>query len=615
MSGIITKECIDEILARCDLSDIVGLYTPIRKAGGRLKALCPFHHEKTPSFMINPDRQVYHCFGCHKGGNAFRFVMEKENMDFREAAIFLAERSGVTITYEKGGRRLSDAPETSRVGKDRLFKIHELLSTWYNRNLLKNPSSAVGKYVAERKIPKEIIEQFKIGAAPDSYDETLRFCKAEGFNEEEILAAGLIIKNENTGTVYDRFRNRLVFPVSDEQNRVVGFSARTVEVNFEGGKYINSPETPIFRKNRLLYGLNLARKEMEDKKFAIICEGQFDVIAFHRAFYPMAVAPMGTAFSEEQAKMLGRYCEKIFLAMDSDEAGIKAALRNVEILLPLNFQISVIRFPEKEDPDSMLERHGSEGIHDVFSDAVDFFDFILEHFSSRNDISSPFGRDAVVKHVLLYLTKIESPVIRSHFSSELARRLKIPESAVFGEINSIKNGDRRKELYRRDDKEKTENMQEEISTPALKAEEILLELSLLHGTVAKYLSDNLRDEMISKTGVGRALGKVISLTLSGEWEFSTEVVKEMLTEQADPSLSRILTEPQDIPGDKREKAVRECVLRIKEAYLKTSIEVLMTRMRNSEGDPAQDELRNSFIEKTRESKKLMEEIKQIKNMP
>ncbi len=614
MSGIITRECIDEILARCDLSDIVGLYTPVKKAGGRLKALCPFHQEKTPSFMINPDRQVYHCFGCGKGGNAFRFVMEKENMDFREAALFLAERSGVTITYEKG-RRPSDAPETSRVGKDRLFKLHDLLSTWYNRNLLKNPSSAVGGYVAERKIPGEIIEQFKIGAAPDSYDETLKFCKGEGFNEEEILAAGLLIKNENSGTVYDRFRNRLIFPVSDEQNRVVGFSARTVETNFEGGKYINSPETPIFKKNRLLYGLNLARKEVEDKKFAIICEGQFDVIAFYRAFYPMAVAPMGTAFSEEQARILGRYCEKIFLALDSDEAGIKAALRNIEILLPLNFQILVLRFPEKEDPDSMLEKHGIEGIHDVFSDAVDFFDFIFDHFSSKNDISSPFGRDAVVKQVLSYLAKIESQVIRSHFSSELARKLKIPESAVFGELNSIKDGDRRRELYRRDDKEKAENMEEQISSPALKGEEILLELSLLHGTVAKYLSDNLRSEMISKTGVGRALEKVISLTLNGEWEFSTEAVKEMLTEQADPPLSRILTEPQDIPEDKREKAVRECVLRIKETYLKTTIDDLIARMRNSEGEPVQDELKNTFVEKTREFRKLMEEIKQIKSMP
>ncbi|MEM4248296.1 MAG: DNA primase, partial [Candidatus Nanoarchaeia archaeon] len=543
MSGKITRQTIDEIMSRADIVEIIQQHTTLKKAGSRLKGLCPFHQEKTPSFMVNPTEQVYYCFGCHKGGNIFNFVMEKENMDFYEAAHFLADKYGVTIKYEKGTLLSQEAP--NKTGKDRLLKLHEIVSLWFHNQLIGKNVKDVVEYVQKRRIPPEVISKFRLGAAPNSFEACISYCKAESFTNEEIAASGLTVKNESTGQIFDRFRNRLVFPIWDEQNKVVGFSARTVEENFEGGKYINSPETPLFKKNRLLFGLNFARKEIEDKKFAILCEGQFDVIAFHRSGFPMAVAPLGTAFSEEQAKILKRYCDTIYLALDSDNAGTKAALRNLEILLPLDFRIKIILFPQGEDPDSLLDKQGHEAISDVFSEAQDFFDFIIEHFSSEEDIETPWGKNAVAKKVLQFLSKINSPVARTDYCSALATKLKIPAEAVFAEMNLLKRIDGK--IVQK--QKATSNVQNRLENQKLvpedtsfreHAEETLLELALQHGTIAKMLADSLPPDMISDSVVGKALEKVISLTLNGEWEQAPAELRQMISENPSPVIGKIL---------------------------------------------------------------------------
>ncbi len=626
MPGIIRRDVIDEILSRADIAEIIGSYTQVKRAGGRLKALCPFHQEKTPSFTINEDLKVYYCFGCHKGGNIFNFVMEKENMDFPEAVHYLADRCGIPIRYEEsrggGQNQQNSAADISRenapkIGKDRLFKLNDLISQWFHRNLLESRVREVSEYVAARKIPEDIISAFRLGAAPDSFDAAIKFCRGMSYSDEEIFCAGISAKSEQSSSFYDRFRKRLIFPVWDEQGRVVGFSARTIEAKFEGGKYINSPETPIFKKSRLLYGMNLARKEMEDKKLAILCEGQFDVISFHRAGYQMAVAPLGTAFSEEQAKLLRRYTSKIYLALDSDGAGMKAALRNMEILLPLDFQVLLIGFPQGEDPDSLLAKHGPEALSDAFSEALDFFDFFFDLFSSKEDIGTPWGKDAVGRKMVQLIARIKSPIVRADYCSELAARLKVSDDAIFSELKKERMIGSRTSGNSQDNSGKEisdAKKAEDDSDSRERAQEALLEIALAHGTAAKLLGEILPPEMISPSPLGKALEKTVSMSLNGEWEFAPKALLESLTENPSASLGRILSESSNIPSDRVENAARECVVKIKDFCLRKESEGISRNLKNA-GLPEDEKKRllARFMEINKELKIIFSEISRIRN--
>ena len=367
MAGI-PEEVIDSVRARVDIVDLIQSYIPLKKQGRDFKACCPFHSEKTPSFTVRPDRQYYHCFGCGKHGNAITFVMERENVDFPTAIRLLAQKYNIYIPEEEerrprsGARQYPGNPNQSySEKKDRLFLLHEKLREWYVMNLKNNPEAPVAKYLATRKLSPESIQRFSLGMSLDSWDSAMAFARNLGFTDAE-LAEGGIIKtfDDNPSKRYDLFRNRLMFPIWDELGRVVGFSARTIESDPKAMKYVNTPETPIFKKGRILYGMHLARSEMSDNKLgcAILCEGQLDVIAMHAAGFSNSVAAEGTAFTPEQARMLRRYTGKIKLALDSDAAGTKAVFRDAEILLPLGFEVKVVRFPGGKDPDELLKQQG-----------------------------------------------------------------------------------------------------------------------------------------------------------------------------------------------------------------------------------------------------------------
>ncbi len=614
MGRFIPDEKLDEIRSRADIVDLIQSYIPLKKSGARFKALCPFHSEKTPSFMVNPDRQVYHCFGCSRGGDVFRFVMDKENMGFNEAALFLAEKYNVKIEPQAGRPQGPDGGGGG-ISKERLFKLNEKAMNWFQNCLHRDPSSAVATYLRARGLSDETVRDFRLGAAPDSWDETLKFCKASGFGEEELVASGLVVKNEEKGSIYDRFRNRLVFPVMDEQGRVAGFSARTVSADAKEAKYVNTPETPVFKKSRLLYGLYFARDAMRDGRYAVLCEGQMDVIALHRAGYKMSVAPLGTAFTEEQARLLQRYAESVILALDSDEAGVKAVLRNLEILLPMNFRISVASFPPDDDPDSLLRREGGGAVEDVMGGAADFFDYLVGHFMGKYNPAIPYEQDRLVGSVLSYVAKIESSISRAAYATRLSQRLKLNEAAVFTELNKLKRGSGQSQQpaqVQAPDQPKAEadsgqKVPEGRAPQAPKAEEELLALALGHGTVGRRLAEELPSEMISRSGVGTALETVINLTLNGEWEHAASRIAAQLAESPDPSLSRILMDSAagaTLDDARLEKAVVDCIICIKEGFLKSAIGEILEKMKTAAG-PDKDRLRDEYLAKSTELKKVI----------
>ncbi len=597
MERFIPDEVVDEIRSRCDIVDVIQGYIPLKRTGNKFKALCPFHNEKTPSFTINQERQIYHCFGCGKGGDVFRFVMDKEGVDFPNAAHILAAKSGVVIPDRPrgaGGGVYDGKISESGQQREKLYKIHEELASWYSKLLAGKTTTKVAEYVANRGIPAESLVKFRLGAAPDSWDEALRLLGGKGYTPEEILLAGVVVKNEESGKIYDRFRNRLVFPIWDEQGRVVGFSARTVEKEMVGAKYVNSPETPIFKKSRILYALHMAREAIRDKKYAILCEGQLDVMAMHNAGFCNTVAPQGTAFTDEQARILRRYTEKVFLCFDSDEAGIKATLRVMEILLPLGFEVRIISFPNGKDPDEFLKANGQEALSESVVGAISFFDYVYNKAVKEFDAGSPWGKDSIVSEVLSYVSKVESPVVRSSFATKFAQLMRIPENIVYKELN--RKNDNQSGYVPPQNSDAAKPVQQSEETVLTRAEETLLELALAHGDVARRLAEELPNEMISGTPAGSALETVISMTLNGEWENSARVLLERLCNEPCPAISRLLSQQNDYSPEMREKALNDCIVVIKKYHLENENISLMKDISACQDENERNLLRGKYME-------------------
>lgn len=603
-SRYIPDEVVDEIRGKADIADVIGSYIQIKRSGNaKFKALCPFHQEKTPSFHINTERQIFHCFGCGKGGDVFRFVMDREGVDFPNAIHMLADRYNVIIPepepYQHGNTFPASVNTGGKVEKDRLYKLNEELTGLYQNYLLSNPDSPVARYLHGRQLPPDIISNFRIGAAPDEWTAALDYFVSHGYTEEEIVESGSAIRKEDTGRAYDRFRNRLIFPIWDEQGRVIGFSARTVEAETQGAKYVNSPETPIFHKSRILYALPLARSGIKNMGCAILCEGQMDVIAMHRAGFNNAVAPQGTAFTDEQARILKRYTDEILISFDSDEAGRKATLRTIEILLPVDFSIRVICMPPGYDPDTLFREQGAEGIERVTDQAVDFFEFVFMQAEKDFDKSTPWGQSKIVETMLTYISKIKNTVLRSSYSSQLAQQLAIPQNAVFHELNRYRKQDK----FRSDRRSPSEPeppaipleipFKKPVDNVVRKAEETLLELALSHGVIGKQLAEQLPVEMVSDTPVGIALNEVIAMTLNGEWEQAEESLLAKFTHAPNPTITRILTAPvfDNDDSEKQQKALSDCISKIKKFHARQVLENLQQRIATSAGEEKQELMR------------------------
>ena len=613
MNRAVPDEIVEEIRSRCNIVDVIRNYIPLKKAGGGTwKALCPFHNEKTPSFTISEARGRYHCFGCGAGGDVFRFVMEWEKVDFPNAIHLLASRCGVIIpekTYSSPEERHQAQQRAGR--RERLYQVNKEFAEWYALLLKNNPESPVTRYLASRDIPPEIAQKFQLGAAPDSWDASLIHGRERGFSEAEMLESGLALQNEESKRVYDRFRNRLVFPIWNEQGRVVGFSARTIEKEAPGAKYVNSPETPVFRKSNILYALPLARKAIQTQNMAILCEGQLDTIAMHRAGLEYSVAPQGTAFTDEQARILKRYTDKVYLAFDSDTAGQKATARAVELMLPLDFEIKVMRFPEGSDPDEIFKAYGAEGLHKLVEESIDMLDFLCETIFAQHDTATPFGKSRAITEMLKYFRMISNPVAREAYIRELGARLNVNPETIFAEYN--KQNQKRANTFKFKRRQETANTNfpapngtpqmfaagtPEVSTappaPTVPktiehAEKTLLEIALISAEIAGTLSHDLPAEKISKTPIGRALNELINCTLNGEWEHVNEHLTDFERENPSRVLSEILLGASK-PYTKKEtqKSLTDCLEAINTHYEKIKMTALMQRLREATTEQKQE---------------------------
>lgn len=580
-SRLISDSVISEIQLKTDIVELISSYTSLKKVGNTFKACCPFHQEKTPSFVVNQDRQFYHCFGCGKGGNAFTFIREKEGLDFVGAVHFLADRCGIVIETVKDDGSSKSGNASIR---EKLFAIQNNISEWFMGNLTKQTGRDGDNYLKSRNISREIIELYKIGFTPDSFDSAVSYLKTLNYSDEEIIESGIGLKKEGTNKLFDRFRNRVMFSISDERGRIVGFSGRAITKEFFGGKYVNSPETPIFKKGFVLYGLNIARPAIKEKEFVILCEGQIDVISMYKAGYKNAVAPQGTAFTEDQARMLKRYTDCVYICFDGDEAGIKATSRAVEILLGLDFYINVISLPKGEDPDSMFEKYGANEIEKYVSASKNFFDYMISIYSNRHNLNSPEGKSAIAREAVILLSKIKNNITRASFAAHLSNLLSINDKTLFKEIDFIiRNGEKKHEHQVLN--ESSIKVEEDADSLILDAQATLLELVIADKSIGRRLSNELSADMIGNGTIGEALNSAIGMVLNDEWENINMFLLALFEQSGNSRLGRLLAETSPVfnsnNSEKLEKAYSDCLKTIKILRYKEDISRLMQALRDS----------------------------------
>lgn len=442
---------IDEIKARLDIVEVISGYVPLQRSGRNFKALCPFHSEKTPSFIVFPESQHWHCFGaCNEGGDVFTFVMKREGWDFRTALEELARRAGVTL------RPPTPAQQQAEQEIDRLRELLQTAARFYHHLLLESPEAeAARQYVARRGLSAETIEQFMLGYSPNGWDHTSRYLLSRHYTRDELLKAGLLIQHEETGSTYDRFRGRLMIPIRDANGHVIGFGARTLDPD-GAPKYINSPQSVLFDKGSTLFGFDLARSAIHRQGEAVIVEGYMDVLQAHQAGFTNVVAQMGTALSEAQLKQLQRYARRIILALDPDEAGIRATLRGVEVAQEalaqtwepvfdarglvgyerrLGTEIRILRLPTGQDPDDVIRRDPSRWAT-LVEQAQPVVDFYLQVLTEGLDRTDTKAKACVVDTLLPVLQAVANPVERDDYIQKIARTLRVEVRAVAARLAS-----------------------------------------------------------------------------------------------------------------------------------------------------------------------------------
>ncbi|MFM8421330.1 MAG: DNA primase [Verrucomicrobiota bacterium] len=425
---------IERVRAASDIVDVVGASLPLKRAGTNFVALCPFHTEKSPSFNVSPSRQIFHCFGCKAGGDVFGFVQKYESLPFTEAVERLAERARIPIEYEGNPNASRD-----RGIKDQLLRLHEALAVRWQNCLANEAAGQVARdYLQRRGVAPDSTKEFRIGAAPEAWDDTVNWAKRNGFDLDLCKQAGVVVQKDGGNHCYDRFRGRLMFPICDEQGRVIAFSGRILEGDEKIAKYVNSPETPLFTKGRVLYALDKAKRAILDAGHAIICEGQLDTIACHAAGVRNAIAPQGTALTADHARILRRYAPGVILCFDGDKAGRNAAIRSLDQCMGSGLSLRVASIPPPDDPDSFLKARGAEPFRALLAKAQAFFDFYLEHLIAENDLRSDVGRLAVLNAMGEKLQLTGNAVLVDTYAQRTAQRLAVTVEAVRSEFRKIK---------------------------------------------------------------------------------------------------------------------------------------------------------------------------------
>ncbi len=538
-----SEDIVQEVKSRVDITEVVSEYVPLRPAGRRQVGLCPFHSEKTPSFGVSPDKQSWYCFGCGEGGDVIKFIEKIENLPFREALERLARRAGIALPEWGRGPNASE--------KDRLRELHEWATGFYEQALAR--ADAPRDYLARRGMADEVRARFRLGYAPDSWDALRNFLRSKGANDDEMLKAGLLLRKDgDTRGGYDRFRDRLLFPIADAEGRVIAFGGRILG---EGQpKYLNSPETPLFSKSRVLYGLHRALAPMKARKEALVMEGYMDVLAAHEFGFDHAVAPLGTALTEGHLQLLRRTCERVYLVFDADSAGIRAALRSLALFEKIELEARVVVLPAGEDPDSLLRKGGAAPFAQALADAQPILDYRMNAIVAQHDIRTDEGYTKACREIVPLLSQVEA----SRWVHKLAQlrsdgdatRVVFHEEDLLRHIRGLRGApapkpERSSAPRQEGQKPAPEAPKVSVAVRKLyKAEELLLKACLDdRATAARILPEDPGDLFVREET--RALAALARKSLSGaDWNPAAWAVEN---DPLQSLLGRLAADPTPVP--------------------------------------------------------------------
>ena len=552
------QNVIEEIRSRCDIAEIIGHYVQLKRRGASsFTGLCPFHQEKTPSFHVDGKWQRYHCFGCGKDGDVFRFIMEHDNIAFPDAVRLLAQRCNVPLPEE--GDYDPGAARAARDQRERLCKVNEEFSVFFCRFLRDNPGCPAARYLAGRGIDRETAEKFRIGAVPEARNACLEYGRRLGFSEEELITAGICGRAEESGRIYERFSGRLAFSIENEYGRCVGFSARSLEPKpADGRKYVNTPETPVFKKGMLLYALPQAKNAVAADRKIILCEGQMDTIAMHRAGFANAVAPLGTAFTPEQAKLVKRYADEVSLAFDADGAGQKAFLRAAEILLPLSVSIRMISIPGGKDPDELYTHGGAEAVAAAVNASTPWLEQLSKMLPGLYDMTTPVGKGQAAAFLASLFVLVRNQVEFETYIREGARLLDVSEEALYAEVRRQRNKERRV-LDMRSGPKPSAPAPAAPAAPEQSALLTLLGLAFSSDEYIRKIAELLPPGAVENGSTAwKALDLLISGSLNGETVADAVAgINGLLNDSPDPEVGKLLLSPPKFADPDR--ALRDSV--------------------------------------------------------
>jgi len=566
----------ERVRAASDIVDIVGSYVPLKKAGASFVALCPFHKEKSPSFHVNPHRQIFHCFGCGKGGDVFAFVMEYESLDFPEALRRLADRAKIPLEQERGG-----GDPQARSLKEMLFSIHEHITQRWQNALANEASGQIARdYLAKRGVAKEAVELFRIGYAPDLWDDTVNWAKSKGHDLVTVEKGGLILKRENADGYYDRFRGRLMFPICDEQGRVIGFSGRILTGDEKAAKYVNSPETPIFIKSKVFFGLHKSKRPILDAGYAIICEGQLDLIACFMGGVQNVVAPQGTAFTADHARILKRYVEEVVLCFDSDNAGQNAAVRSLDHMLAAGLAVRVATLPAPHDPDSFIKSFGGDAFKKLIENAEGFFDYYLDRLCALNPVSTDKGRLAVLRSMADAVQKTNNRVLIDKYAQRTALRLGVTPGAVWAEFRKAPHA---RLVARSDD---TIDSPAQIQRPG--SEEIwLLKLLFTHEDLLDWAVAHLLPEWIEHAAVREIVSSRLQAHTSQSWVSAGSFLETLATQEQKQLMTEVTATTEQLPNPAQQ--LMDVSMSLRNAHIEKQRASLLLQL-NQPGTPEEARL-------------------------
>ena len=581
---------LDELIDRSDIVDVVSSYVALTRKGGNYFGLCPFHNEKTGSFSVAPDKQMYYCFGCHKGGGAINFIMEIENLAYPDAIRFLAKRANMEVPEDN-----ADREESRR--RQRVLALNKDAARWFYQNLSRPEGAAVAAYLERRKITRRTAMNFGLGASLDGWDNLLTAMQEKGYTKAELLAAGLAVQNQK-GRLYDKFRSRLMFPVIDVKGDVVAFGGRVLDKSEP--KYMNTTETIVYSKRRNLYGINLAKKTKRPN--FILCEGNIDVITLHQAGFDNAVASMGTALTTEQTKILSRYTKELVLCYDNDTAGQMATQKNIDMLKDSEFTVRVLQLPRrlvdgeyvKQDVDDFIKFQGPAAFEAVLNGSANQMDYRMDAVAAKYDLGDPEQKIAYGGEISRLIASLSNAVEREVYAGRAAETAGISRQAMLTEVERArrkKRGQERKTLQRenlnaaalRQPRDRTIRYTDLRSAMA---EEGIIRLLLLDGALAEKCRE-LPPEAFSSP----FLGKIYGLLLEA-WEEGRAMTAASLAGRCSPEemshLTGILQRPE-APAH-ADRALADYIQAVRESAEK--------RQGEAEADPLR-----AAVEKFREDKK------------